>query len=127
MMARRRTTTGVAVIVVRVARGPRPLTLDDIAIAAPRSKLRDADRLYLRIGNTRGKGKWFLRYVSKVTRTRRDLGLGAFPETSIEQARVRADAARKLLRAGVDPLQARAATVERQRAEIAERQSWVAP
>ncbi len=43
--------------------------------------------LYLRPSSARGQGSWFLRFVSPVTGWRRDLGLGAYPEVCIAQAR----------------------------------------
>jgi integrase len=52
-----------------------------------------------------GRGKWRLRFVSPETAKRRDMGLGAYPEVSIGQARELATAARKLLANGVDPLE----------------------
>jgi integrase len=50
---------------------------------------------------------WVLRYM--VRGRSRDMGLGRFPEVSLADAREKAEAARKLLRAGTDPLDAREA------------------
>jgi integrase len=50
---------------------------------------------------------WVLRYM--VRGRSRDMGLGRFPEVSLAEAREKAEAARKLLRAGTDPLDAREA------------------
>lgn len=52
-----------------------------------------------------GRGKWRLRFVSPETAKRRDMGLGAYPEVSISQARELAQTARKLLANGTDPLE----------------------
>lgn len=52
-----------------------------------------------------GRGKWRLRFVSPETSKRRDMGLGSYPEVSISRARGLAQAARKLLANGVDPLE----------------------
>lgn len=43
--------------------------------------------LFLFPSARRGEGKWILRFVSPVTGKRRDLGLGAYPETGIALAR----------------------------------------
>lgn len=55
----------------------------------------------------KGRGAWKLRFTSPVTKKRRDLGLGAFPEVSIADAREAAHAARKLIAAGKDPIDER--------------------
>ncbi|GGP28312.1 tyrosine-type recombinase/integrase [Silvimonas amylolytica] len=55
----------------------------------------------------KGRGKWMLRYISPLTGKRRDAGLGAYPEVGIATAREKADAMRKQLAAGIDPLDAR--------------------
>ena len=52
-------------------------------------------------------GKWMLRLV--VAGKRREMGLGRWPDVSIAEARERASDARKQLRDGVDPIQARQA------------------
>lgn len=52
-----------------------------------------------------GRGKWRLRFISPETAKRRDMGLGAYPEVSISQARELAQTARKLLANGTDPLE----------------------
>ncbi|MCK8788114.1 integrase arm-type DNA-binding domain-containing protein [Roseomonas sp. NAR14] len=50
---------------------------------------------------------WVLRYMRDGKS--RDMGLGAYPAVSLAEAREKADAARKLIRDGQDPQQARAA------------------
>lgn len=69
--------------------------------------------LYLHPSSQKGHGKWKLRYVSPETDKRRDMGLGAYPEVTIAEAREAAQEARKAIRAGVDPL------AEKSRIEIA--------
>jgi len=44
-----------------------------------------------------GYGKWILRFKSPVTNTRRDMGLGTYPLTSIATARELGIAARRLI------------------------------
>ena len=65
-----------------------------------------------------GAKSWVLRYATGATRTsktgrpfsvRRDLGLGAFPEIGVAQARERAREAREKLRQGIDPIAERQA------------------
>ena len=55
--------------------------------------------------NAKGRGKWQLRFVSPEIKRRRDMGLGTYPDVSIATAREHALKARKLLLAGVDPLE----------------------
>lgn len=59
---------------------------------------------------TKGRGKWVLRYVSPVTCKRRKAGLGAYPETGIAEAGKRGAALRELIAAGKDPLEDKAAS-----------------
>ena len=61
--------------------------------------------LQLLPGSEAGRGKWRLRFVSPETGKRRDMGLGAYPEVSISQAREFAQAARKHLANDLDPLE----------------------
>lgn len=52
-----------------------------------------------------GRGKWKLRFVSPETNNRRDMGLGAYPEVTIAEARERANEARRQIARGVDPIE----------------------
>lgn len=61
--------------------------------------------LYLMPGNSRGRGKWVLRYTSPTSGKRRDMGLGAYPDVSIATARRVAGSAREAIRDGVDPIE----------------------
>ena len=60
--------------------------------------------LYLLVQAT-GARSWILRYQLYHRRT--DMGLGAYPETTLAQARDKALEARRLVKAGTDPLAAR--------------------
>lgn len=71
--------------------------------------------LYLFPARSRGGGKWIFRYVSPLTRKRRDMGLGAYPAVSIRDARVKAIEFRGDIDDGVDPLEARRIAVQEQR------------
>jgi integrase len=55
-----------------------------------------------------GRGKWQLRFVSPETNKRRDMGVGAYPEVTIAQARERANEARRQIARGVDPIEEQA-------------------
>lgn len=68
--------------------------------------------LWLIPNKTKGQGKWILRFVSEVTGTSRDMGLGVFPNVSIAQVRVVARAARALLEEGKDPIEERNKTTK---------------
>lgn len=74
----------------------------------------DGNGLRLVIRTTGSKG-WVLRY--QINGKRREMGLGGFPERSLAQAREDAADARKLIRAGIDPLEARKAKLEAERLE----------
>lgn len=60
-------------------------------------------------GSTVGQGKWLMRFVSPVTKKRRDMGLGPFPEVSIAEARKMGNDAREIIRANKDPIDLRVA------------------
>ena len=63
--------------------------------------------LRLEPGNSKGEGKWILRFVSPVTSKRRDMGLGTYPEVGIADVRIRGVAARQLIASGKDPIEER--------------------
>jgi hypothetical protein len=63
--------------------------------------------------HSRGRGKWQLRYVSPETGKRRDMGLGAYPDVGIADARAAALQARSLIAANLDPIE------EKRRSELA--------
>lgn len=63
--------------------------------------------LALHPAQSKGRGKWVLRYVSPVTGKRRNAGLGAYPEISIAEVAKRASAMRIELAEGKDPLEER--------------------
>ncbi|EEY3941100.1 MULTISPECIES: tyrosine-type recombinase/integrase [Enterobacteriaceae] len=61
--------------------------------------------LTLHPSSTKGRGKWVLRYVSPVTKKRRNAGLGSYPEIGIAEAAKLAQTMREQLSAGDDPLE----------------------
>lgn len=56
---------------------------------------------------TAGRGKWNLRFMSPQTGTRRDMGLGTFPDVGVADALAAAQAARESIAAGRDPIHER--------------------
>jgi integrase len=58
-----------------------------------------------------GRGKWVLRYF--VGGKRRELGLGGYPAVSLAEARTKASDARRLVRDGQDPVDARKVETEK--------------
>ncbi|MBT7777319.1 MAG: integrase arm-type DNA-binding domain-containing protein, partial [Rhodospirillales bacterium] len=68
--------------------------------------------LWLRPGKEKGYGKWQMRFVSPETNTRRDMGLGTYPEVSLIEVRRAAAAARESIRNGIDPIDARKADTQ---------------
>ena len=65
--------------------------------------------LRLEPGPVRGHGKWILRFTSPSTGRRRDMGLGAYPEVGLAEARTRGLTARQALASGKDPIEERGA------------------
>ncbi|MCG6556915.1 integrase arm-type DNA-binding domain-containing protein [Ruegeria sp. 1NDH52C] len=81
----------------------------------------DGGGLLLHISNNGGK-RWLLRFTSPLTGKRREMGLGPAGErgkVSLADARAAADAARRLVQTGVDPIQHRDEEVKRRRTEAA--------
>lgn len=70
----------------------------------PAGKHADGQGLWL-VKRERAHGKWILRLA--VHGRRREMGLGRWPDTGIAEARANAEAARKLARAGSDPVAVR--------------------
>ena len=65
-----------------------------------------------------GSRAWLLR--ATIAGKRRDMGLGAYPEVTLAQARDKAREARELIRQGVDPIQRQQAAQSAMRAAVAE-------
>ena len=73
---------------------------------APKGKYADGQGLWL-WKNRKETGRWKLRIV--VNGKRREMGLGRWPDVSIAEAREQAATARKQVRNGIDPINARQA------------------
>ena len=89
-----------------------PLTDTAIRKAKPGDKpvkLADGGGLYLLL-RPNGSRWWRWDYRRPVTGTRNTLSLGTYPDTTLADARVRRDEARRLLATGVDPGENRKAT-----------------
>ncbi|MEM7241905.1 MAG: integrase arm-type DNA-binding domain-containing protein [Pseudomonadota bacterium] len=69
-----------------------------------KGKYADGKGLWL-VKSRKESGRWMLRIV--VNGKRREMGLGPWPDVGISEARDRASAARRRLRDGVDPIEAR--------------------
>ncbi|MFZ6658112.1 tyrosine-type recombinase/integrase [Undibacterium sp. TJN19] len=61
--------------------------------------------LALHPSNTKGSGKWVLRFVSPDTGKRRNAGLGSYPEIGIAEAAKTAMQMREKIEKGIDPLE----------------------
>ncbi len=80
-----------------------PLTDIEIRNARPREKayrLADGAGMYLEVSPAGGK---YWRFKYRIAGKEKRLALGVYPETSAKEARIRRDAARKLLADGIDP------------------------
>lgn len=112
------------------------LTAKQIDSAKSGTALNDGGGLYYR-ATTKGGGRWTFRFTSddpayvaeqvaacRTTR-QREMGLGAYPGTTLARARDKAHAARELVAQGLDPIveAERSAAAARQRAEQEARQS----
>lgn len=69
--------------------------------------------LSLHPSNTKGRGKWVLRYVSPATGKRRNAGLGSYPEVGIADAGKSGQAMRDQIAKEIDPLEAKAAEAQK--------------
>jgi integrase len=78
--------------------------------------LPDGGGLYLRVSKTETKS-WVQTFT--LCGKSREMGLGPYPEVTLEQARVQADANRQLLRGGIDPIAQRDAAKAARRLVVA--------
>lgn len=76
----------------------------------------DGDGLYMQVASADARS-WIYRFA--LAGRRREMGLGACSDVTLAQARAKATAARLLVKAGQDPIEARAAERARQRLEEA--------
>jgi integrase len=86
---------------------PSDATIRNIKLGDPRKRLSDGEGLYLLLFVKGGAHGW--RFDYSIYGRRKTLSLGTYPATGLKLAREKADAARKLVAAGLDPSQDRKA------------------
>ncbi|MEY8688948.1 MAG: tyrosine-type recombinase/integrase [Leptothrix sp. (in: b-proteobacteria)] len=84
---------------------PGDVTIRSIKPGDPRKRLGDGDGLYLRLFVKGGAHGWRLDYT--INGVRKNLSLGTYPDTGLALARKKANEARALVSAGIDPSEAR--------------------
>jgi integrase len=99
-----------------VARGLHRLSVVNIASRKKPGYYADGGGLYLRVAPGGSKG-WIFRFT-RAARTR-DAGLGTYPTISLGKAREQAEQCRRLLSAGIDPIEARREERDAARSEAA--------
>ena len=92
----------------------------DIENAQPGDRLSDGDGLRLDIDQN-GRGRWFFRFTSPVTRKERLAGFGPLRDVSLTEARELTAAARSQIRKGIDPLEVK--RTARETAKVEERRA----
>ncbi|MEO4011171.1 integrase arm-type DNA-binding domain-containing protein [Chromobacterium piscinae] len=105
-----------------MAKGMHRLSAMKVAKVTERGCYSDGGGLYLQVTRD-GVKSWVLRYMRQGKA--RTMGLGPIHTVSLADARVKAMECRKLLLAGVDPLQARQAEAEEARARQARSKTFV--
>lgn len=83
----------------------KPLTNTEVSHAKPKDKvykLSDGKGLQLRV-RPNGNKSWLLDYIKPYTKKRTSIGLGAYPEVSLADARKLRDKAREQLAKDIDP------------------------
>ncbi|MEZ8504242.1 integrase domain-containing protein [Vibrio splendidus] len=96
------------------------LTSKAITNAKPKEKdyvLSDGDGLQLRV-RTNGSRLWNFNYHHPITKKRINMGLGAFPELSLANARKKTIEARELVADGIDPKEARDSKLSEMQKEL---------
>ncbi|MEZ9494950.1 integrase domain-containing protein [Vibrio splendidus] len=96
------------------------LTSKAITNAKPKEKdyvLSDGDGLQLRV-RTNGSRLWNFNYRHPITKKRINMGLGAFPELSLANARKKTIEARELVADGIDPKEARNSKLSEMQKEL---------
>lgn len=100
-------------------RHTKPLSTTEIKAAKPKARqysLADGNGLLLRVLPT-GTKTWLFNYTRPLVKTRSNIGLGTFPNTSLAEARDKASDLQKVLANGVDPKQWREDEAEKQTIE----------
>ncbi|MBF9048005.1 integrase arm-type DNA-binding domain-containing protein [Rhodobacterales bacterium LSUCC0031] len=97
-------------------KGLHRLTVKEAENAPRGSVLNDGGGLSLRAG-AQGNRRWVFRFSLK-GQPQREMGMGAFPATTLAQARQKAAAARELIGQGIDPIEAAARDAAAARAKL---------
>lgn len=100
-----------------MARTTKPLTNTEVLQAKPRDKeynLMDGKGLKLRV-KPNGSKQWIFNYTQPHTQKRTNIGLGPYPDLSLEGARGKRKAARELLAEEIDPRDHRDNLAQQQR------------
>lgn len=95
-----------------MARGKHLLTAAEVKAAKPPAMLHDGGGLYLKVeagadGAAVAQRSWLFRFTAPGSGKRRWMGLGSADAVLLKDARVAAEKARKLLEAGLDPIDQR--------------------
>lgn len=88
-----------------MGRTVKPLTSKDVENAKPKNKpytLSDGGGLALMI-STQGGKCWHFNYYHPLTKKRRLISIGTFPQISLAQARAKRDGFKALIKQGIDP------------------------
>jgi hypothetical protein len=87
------------------------MKIQSLLKAGSNARILDSAGLHLQLRgkgrNGTGRASWVLRYVSPLTHKTRELGLGAFEQVGLAQARVKAAEARVPVSKGIDPVEAK--------------------
>ncbi|KUJ00132.1 phage integrase [Vibrio sp. MEBiC08052] len=88
-----------------MAKQIKPLSSTQVTKAKPLEKeysLADGNGLYLRV-KPNGAKLWIFNYIHPVTKKRKNISLGAFPDITLASAREKTREMRQLVAEGVDP------------------------
>ena len=99
-----------------MVKGLHLLTANEVKSIKPGMTLSDGGGLTLRCG-AKGNARWVLRYRPRPKMSQREMGLGAFPATTLAQARKKAAAARDIVAQGLDPIEEAKRAAEEAKAE----------
>lgn len=98
----------------------RPFTVKDLAKKRKPGRYCDKDGLYLRVAHTDARTtSWLFQFVSPVTGKVRQMGLGAYPDVSLRDARTEVAKLREQVRLKKDPMLERDQTLKRERGAAA--------
>lgn len=106
-----------------VVRAVNRLSVLKIKALKKPGRYNDGGGLYLYVSKA-GNRSWVFRYRDRITSKLRDKGLGALHDVTLEQAREEASKCRETLRAGADPIAAKAERREAEKAAHAKQKTF---